>query len=184
MYQKYPRALHLPWSEGSTNDDKFLKDVQFFDKKMVVVTEKMDGENTTMYSDHIHARSVSSRSHPSRNWVKSFHGSLAHNIPPGWRICGENVFAQHSIKYTNLKSYFYAFSIWNDKNMCLDWDSTVEWSELLGLELVPVIYRGVFDKKAIEASWKACNEREVSEGYVVRLISEFPYTAFMYAKTM
>ena len=40
MYQKYPRTLHLPWSEGATNDDKILKSVEHFEGKQVVITEK------------------------------------------------------------------------------------------------------------------------------------------------
>lgn len=42
----------------------------------VVVTEKIDGENTTMYPDHIHARSLDSNHHPSRNIVKQLHGQV------------------------------------------------------------------------------------------------------------
>lgn len=41
-----------------------------FLKGPVVITEKMDGENTTLYRDGLHARSLDSRHHPSRNWVK------------------------------------------------------------------------------------------------------------------
>ena len=48
---KYPRTYHLPWSEGRTDDDKVLSDDSQFIGKYVVVTEKMDGENTTIYSD-------------------------------------------------------------------------------------------------------------------------------------
>jgi len=42
----------------------------------VVVTEKMDGENTTMYCDNIHARSIDGRHHPSRDWVKMTVGEI------------------------------------------------------------------------------------------------------------
>ena len=68
-YVKYPRTLHLPWSYG-TSDDKFLKDTLNFDDEEVVVTEKLDGENTTLYNDYIHARSLEYDSHQSRNLIK------------------------------------------------------------------------------------------------------------------
>ena len=42
---KYPRTYHLPWSLGSTNDDKFMEDTVSFIGKRIVITEKMDGEN-------------------------------------------------------------------------------------------------------------------------------------------
>ena len=35
--------------------------------KQVIVTEKMDGENTSMYRHRIHARSIDSLPHPSRD---------------------------------------------------------------------------------------------------------------------
>lgn len=106
---KYPRTYHLPWSCSISNDDRILHDLSCFQNRRVIVTEKMDGENTTMYRDHIHARSVDSRNHPSRNWVKNLWGRLSHDIPSGWRICGENLFATHSISYSNLQSYFLDF---------------------------------------------------------------------------
>ena len=107
---KHPRILHLPWSPGISRDDKVLDDPSIFVDKQVVVTEKMDGENTTFYKDGLHARSVNSGSHPSRSWVKDLHARMAWRIPEGIRICGENLYAKHSIHYTDLPSYFLVFS--------------------------------------------------------------------------
>ena len=70
---KYPRTLHIPSSPGATSDDKMLtasQYVEFFQGRNIQITEKMDGENTTLYSDYLHARSLDSRHHPSRDWVK------------------------------------------------------------------------------------------------------------------
>src|SRR3546814_14895421 len=100
----------------------------------------MDGENTTLYRDYIHARSVDGRSHPSRDWVKQFRSGIAADIPEGWRVCGENLFAKHSIHYTALPTYFMEFPIWHDRNMRLGWDEMLEWFEWLGLQPVPVLY--------------------------------------------
>jgi len=111
MLTKYPRTTHLPWSEGGSDDDRILRSTEHFRNKIVVVTEKMDGENTTMYSQHIHARSLDSKHHPSRDWVKNFWQQIRFNIPEGYRICGENMYGTHSIHYNNLKSYFLGFSI-------------------------------------------------------------------------
>jgi hypothetical protein len=149
MYFKYPRTPHLPWSPGATSDDVYLVDVSTFEGHEVVVTLKMDGENTTMYRDHIHARSLDSGHHPSRAWVKGLHGTIAHLIPDAWRLCGENLFAEHSIHYSDLPSYFMLFSIWNEANNCLSWDETIEWAALLELEIVPILYRGRWDEKMI-----------------------------------
>ncbi len=60
---KYHRTPHLPFSEGATSDDKILKtDDHFYRMEDVVVTIKMDGENTTVYPDGtFHARSIASK---------------------------------------------------------------------------------------------------------------------------
>lgn len=170
--------MHLPWSPGATEDDVRLIDVANFIGKEVVVTEKMDGENTTMYSDHIHARSLDSAHHPSRTWVKAFHATLNRDIPEGWRVCGENLFARHSIAYDALPSYFMAFSIWNADNEALSWDETLEWCELLGLTTVPVLYRGVWDERAIRNLYNPSEDAGRMEGYVVRVAGAIPYKAF------
>ena len=177
-YIKYSRTFHLPWSEGITSDDKIIRSLKHFEGKYVIATEKMDGENTSMYTDYIHARSINSNNHPSRNWVKGLWSEIKYNIPEQWRLCGENLFAKHSIHYTSennnlLKSFFYMFSIWDERNMCLSWNETKEWAELLDLELVPVLYEGVFDidaLKNIDVTHK--------EGYVLRIQDEFHYSNF------
>lgn len=179
MKKKYPKTFHLPWSLGKTNDDKTLKNVEHFVGKEVVVTEKLDGENTSFSHDYIHARSLDSANHPSRNWVKMLQASIAHEIPENVRLCGENVFAKHSIYYEELPSYFLLFSVWNENNICLSWDKTVEVASLLQLETVPVLYRGIYDEKKIKELYlKTSVFGGEQEGYVVRLAESFHYDDF------
>ena len=173
---KYPRTFHLPWSEGRTSDDKVLLTDDIFVGKQVVVTEKMDGENTTMYSDNIHARSLDSRNHSSRNWIKSFWGGIKHDIPANWRICGENVYAQHAIAYDSLESYFYGFSIWDD-NQCMSWDDTVAYFTMLDIPSVPVLYSGIYDRDIIMNLWNGTDQNK-HEGYVIRTANGFDYDDF------
>lgn len=178
---KYPRSFHLPWSRGYTDDDKVARNVNHFIGKEVVVTEKLDGEGTTLYRDYMHARSIHSANHPSRHWVKTFHANFAYRIPKDWRLCGENVYAKHSIYYQGLTSYFYLFSIWNEENICLSWDETVAFAAELGIETVPVLYRGIFDEEQIKRTFtgKSFFEGE-QEGYVIRNTSSFHYEDFRY----
>jgi len=196
MYTKYPRTLHFPWSPGRTDDDKVLdgwiKDFSkdsagilvraidaCFANKQIVVTEKLDGENTSMYSNHVHARSLDSKHHPSRTWVKRIQSEIGHSIPVDWRVCGENVYAKHSIFYDKLTAYFYIYSIWNEKNECLSWDETKEWASLLDLETVPVLYEGIWDEEAVKACWTGKSRfGKQQEGYVVRLRDRFNYADF------
>lgn len=175
---KYPRTAHLPWSQGIVGDDLILADLSVFAGHEVVVTEKMDGENATLYRDGLHARSLESAHHPSRSWVKALWAGIAHAIPPGWRLCGENLYARHSIAYHHLPSYFLLFSIWDECNACLSWDETCRWAARLGLELVPVLYRGVWDEARIKSLYQPVIAGDECEGYVVRLAGAFPFDAF------
>ena len=176
-YVKYPRTHHFPWSCDISSDDRVVRDFSGFDGKRVIVTEKMDGENTSLYTDHIHARSVDSGGHPSRAWVKNFWGRMSYEIPKGWRICGENMFAEHSIWYDNLSSYFLGFSVWDEHNYCLSWRDTLEWFDLLGIESVPVLWEGVFDEERIRMLGSDM-DLDRQEGYVVRLEEGFAYKDF------
>ena len=74
MRVHYPRTPHLPWSPGVSADDVRAADLAGLAGREVVVTEKLDGENTTLYRDGLHARSLDSAHHPSRAWVKSLQG--------------------------------------------------------------------------------------------------------------
>jgi len=176
-YVKYPRTHHLPWSDGVNSDDRVIDNLSAFEGKRVIVTEKMDGENTTLYRDYTHARSVDGRSHPSRNWVKQFWSTISADIPEGWRVCGENLYAKHSISYDKLSTYFMGFSIWNERNICLSWDETIEWFDLMGVTPVPVLYDGVFDEKVIRGLWDK-KDWDTTEGYVVRVADAIEYGDF------
>ncbi|MCB9639389.1 MAG: RNA ligase family protein [Myxococcales bacterium] len=172
---KYPRTPHLPWSPGISSDDLKVSDISRLEDQEIIVTEKMDGENTTIYRDGLHARSLSSGHHPSRSWVKQLQQQIGYMLPEGWRICGENLFARHSILYDALPSYFLMFSIWDHDNCCLSWDETIEWAGMLGLSTPPVLYRGKWDEKFLRGLRVPT---ETSEGYVVRRAGSFTYEDF------
>lgn len=172
---KYPRTPHLPWSPGVSSDDLKKGSIDHFIGREVVVTEKMDGENTTMYPDYIHARSIDGRHHPSRNRVKGLHGAIAHRIPEGWRLCGENLYARHSIAYENLHGYFYLFAVWNERNESLAWGDVEEWGARLDLPVPRVLYRGEWDEHLIRDIEVDTN---TTEGYVVRSADAFPFADF------
>ncbi|MFF5212878.1 RNA ligase family protein [Streptosporangium sp. NPDC000396] len=174
MRTHYPRTAHLPWSPGATSDDMRAGDLSGLVGREVVVTEKLDGENTTLYSDGLHARSLDSAHHPSRAWVKALQGRIASAIPRGWRVCGENLYARHSIEYRDLESWFYGFSVW-DGDRCLDWDRTVRFTRRLGIPVPPVLWRGVFDERALRALRLDTSRQE---GYVVRTVEGFDREEF------
>lgn len=165
---KYPRTPHLPWSEGTSSDDKKLPDTSNFEGEFVVITEKMDGENTTMYHDGVHARSLDSKGGEDRDWVKAFWANIRHDIPKGWRICGENLWARHSIPYDNLQSFFYGFNIWDEDNRCLPWCSTAALFEEIGITPVKVLYEGIWNEELVRQLTRSL-DTERTEGLVVAI---------------
>lgn len=177
MRTHYPRTPHLPWSPGAAADDVRVAGPGAFAGlagREVVVTEKLDGENTTLYADGLHARSLDSAHHPSRAWVKGLQGRIAARIPAGRRVCGENMYARHSLPYEDLDSWFYGFSVW-DGERCLDWDATVRFLRGLGVPTPRVLWRGTFDERALR---KLKLDTTRQEGYVVRTVDGFAYEDF------
>lgn len=178
----YPSTPHLHWSDGVQRDDKRMRpqDLANFIGKEIVASEKRDGENNTLYTDRIHARSVDGRHHPSRDWLKNWWSKFRHEIPEGYRICGEGLWARHSITYHLGKDgmFFEGFSMWDDRNRCLSWDETMLYFELLGIKSVPVLYRGIFDEDVIKKLYDPKRDYEKSEGYVIRLAEGFHYSKF------
>lgn len=177
---KYPKTYHLPFSKAVQKDDKILKEYNLFTEQEIVVTTKMDGENTSIYSDgYTHARSIDSTTNWTRDIVKKIASVIHHDIPEGYRLCCENVYAKHSIQYPDnyLEGYLYLLSIWNEKNECLSWDDTVTYAELLDLPTPKVLYRGVYDENIL----KGISENldfNLEEGFVARLTKKIELKDF------
>lgn len=164
---KFPRILHLPGSPGLTAGDRVLRDLSGLQGCHLVVTEKMDGENTTFMSDICFARSPGSASHPSQGVVKTIWAGVCSDIPAGWRVCGENLRATHSVPYRELAGYFQVFAVFNEHGSCLSWSETEEWSGLLGLPTVPILWQGD-NLDAACSVWAERAHTERSDGFVVR----------------
>lgn len=193
---KAPRTLHLPWSPCADPDDRFVRpqDLEWLRAREVVVLEKLDGENTTLgpEEDYVHARSTDGYPrHPSRSRMRARHAALWRDIPPGFRVCGENVDALHSAAYHDLcaddgtPDRFFVFSIW-DRDQALGWDETALYARLLGLSPIPELYRGPLDEAVLRGlttqptlrGARRSGSQDPSEGYVVRPLGPFRLTDF------
>lgn len=182
---KAPRIYHLPWSEVLTKDDKFIKSIDIFKDKEVIVTLKMDGENTSLYNDgSFHAKSLDSKAHASRDWLHSWWNQrlysdnylLIYNKYKDLRIVGENMKGYHSIEYNNLRSFFFLHSAWNGTK-CLSWEETANIAFVLNIKIAPILYRGLYDEKAIREFDKLeTYDDDLVEGYVIRNSNSFEYT--------
>lgn len=154
-----------------------------FGGKRVVVTEKMDGESTTIYSTgECHARSLDSAGHPSRDYVRGKAREIScMGFPEGWRLMGENLYAKHSIAYDLLPDYFVVFGVADASNIARSWSEVEEWSNLLELPHAPVLWKGLWDTRKVRSLYpfeSQINSSGTSEGYVVRLEGPFPMINF------
>ncbi|WP_291721623.1 RNA ligase family protein [Bernardetia sp.] len=184
-YYKYPRTFHLPYSPKRGSDDKVLYSDSDFEGKKVVVMEKMDGENATLYTNHLHARSLDSTKDESHRWLERFRNYISSQLESleNWRLCGENLFYKHTIFYQDLQSIFLGYSLWVEKegrNISLSWTDTKTTFESIGISYPTIIYEGVYDKKEILKNFEAYKNqknRQV-EGFVIRLEEAFLYEDF------
>lgn len=176
--EKFVRIPHLPWSPGGTVDDKVLLTDEHFYGREVIQTTKFDGENTTMTRNKVYARSPdSSMRHESRSYVARIWSAIRADIPEGWRIVGENMYAKHSIHYDYLPSYFLMFAVINESGIFLPWEETMEWAELLNLETVYELWDGVYDQGVVKMgqlhNTQYTADLGEGEGYVVRVKAAF-----------
>lgn len=182
---KYPRTPHLPYSMSKTDDDKTLPDDSQFEDMNVVVTIKMDGENTTVYPDgYIHARSLDGTGYEWQNWLKSYVWNFCQKIPENCRIVGENLYAKHSIgyKFNDISDTFQVFAIIYE-HFVTSWDDVEEFCLFNMLTHVDVIYKGIYDKNKIMKSFeekkkKLAEKGQDIEGFVVRNADCFPIEDF------
>lgn len=171
---KYPRTMHVPFSENLQNDDRKIESMDTLWGKNVIIGEKLDGENCSLHSNGIHARSEDGDSYPWQSTVKSLWGSIRYKIPEHIQICGENMYAKHSIYYDGLTSFYYVFNVIDKKRkVFLSTDECLSWCEELGLEYVPILYKGILTPDKCQMPKTSAFANEV-EGYVIRVAEEFP----------
>ncbi|MCH2164995.1 MAG: RNA ligase family protein [Marinovum sp.] len=170
--QKYGRTYHFPFSPGVQSDDKIIPSLERFDGQDVVVTEKMDGENTTIHPGGCHPRSPDARYHPSRDWMMAFAATISHQLESDERIIGEYLYARHSIAYDALSSYFLGFA-WVKADVFQPWDATRSRLDALGIQSVPELCQGTFDLSSIQDLAGSLDTAK-QEGFVMRLTGAFP----------
>ena len=184
---KYPRTYHLPYSPGATKDDKKLQTgwFDYYKEKEIVITAKLDGENTCFSSQDVYARShgAPTRSPWSRNlWDPSngLYWKIKHMIGESELIFGENLYGEHSITYDKLPSYWFMFAGYDkETDIWYSWDDVKLMASYLEVPHVPELWTGVIDtelqlKELVE---KFVNEPEIygpqREGVVIRLRDQF-----------
>lgn len=174
-YKKFPKTYHLPFSKTISSDDKVLnkKNYDLLTNKNIVVLEKLDGENTTLYSNYLHARSIDSPTNWTRDYITKKWSNISYMIESDERIICENLYAKHSIEYKKgyLEDYVYLLSVIKN-NIILSWEEMKIYSKKLNLPLPQELYNGPFDLKILEKLSLKINE-ETQEGFVFRITENF-----------
>lgn len=173
---KYPRTYHVAFSPGATSDDKiqpqWLECINGWSR--FVLTEKMDGENTSLSKDGVFARSHTSPSiSPWSQWIRQDWASKMYLMDDGIEIFSENLEGIHSIEYENLSSYFYVFAVRvNNKDMWLSWEDVKMYADYFGYPTVPLIATNGFDyadkKQWVEIANQPSMYGSIKEGMVIR----------------
>jgi hypothetical protein len=178
---KYNRTFHMPWSPGGTNDDKRATSVDSLLGKKIVITEKMDGSNTSIESQGCFARThAGPPTHKSFDQLKALHANIKHNLSIDLQYFGEWCYAKHSIEYTELPGYFLLFNVRDlVVDFWFDWEGVELLAKELGLPTVPVLFKGTINsekelKDLVESLMQqpsACGG--IREGVVARIADTF-----------
>lgn len=154
----------------------------FFANNILVHNCALKGSEGVMARSHGQETSCS-----SFNYIKNVHyyPNMQDIIDQNLIVCGENLFAIHSIEYSNLQDFFYVYHIVDgNSNTFIDYDDMVQWATTHNMLVVPEVYRGTIpslqwlEKFMADELKKPSNLGGVKEGFVVRVKSAFPVEDF------
>lgn len=186
---KYPSTPYWPKSPTVDPDDLIVDDPARFVGNTVVVTEKLDGGNTSIWNGEVYARSTGQPSHAG--WmamVRKHHAwkTLGHTETV---IYGEDLFGIHSIEYDPIpeRHTFRPFAVRKidaEEDTFLEWDQVVDHALMIEVPTVPVLFLGRFQNVKEIDEWFAHHLNEPSnlgldrEGFVIRSADSFPANKF------
>lgn len=185
---KYNRTFHFAFSKGATNDDKIAASIDTLLNVDIVITEKMDGSNTSLETNGCFARTHSGPPiHPSFDSLKALHASIKYKIPNNIQFFGEWCFALHSVSYNELPGYFMMFNVRDlssDDIVWYSWDDVELWALELEVPTVPVLFKGIVKtaqelQELVESFMiqpSKCGG--IREGVVVRVARQFHDSEF------
>ncbi len=164
-YTLAPKPYH--WIGSSVpKGNLVLEDESLWEQKEVVVTLQTCGLPFTGYSDYCHGEKLEATLPPA---VKTALGDKLTVLDADMRVCG-----------TYLNERLYLTAVWVE-NDCFDWAETQDYALFLNMPLPPVLWEGIYDKKAImDAFEKATYSTKI--GYEIRLKKGFK--AFDWGKSV
>lgn len=193
--RKYGRTYHFPFSPGTTSDDRI--NTAYWDSvsqlQTVIHTEKLDGENNCLSQYGVFARSHAA---PTVSpWTRAIRErwELIKRDLGDYELFGENLYAVHSIRYTDLPEHFYIFGV-REHDRWLSWEETVFIASCFDFPTVPVLKtvtdlsdRNTFENDLLQLVQQPSAFGSVDvlsgnvcsmEGVVTRNVGEYPLADF------
>lgn len=138
--RKYGRTYHFPFSPGTTSDDRIHHDywevISGIDT--VIHTEKLDGENNCISQYGVFARSHAAPTvSPWTSFLRQKWELIKRDLGD-YEIFGENLYAIHSIEYSNIDSHYYVFGV-REHDQWLSWEETEFIAAAFDFPIVPVL---------------------------------------------
>lgn len=185
---KFHKIWHIFESPGMTNGDKKL-DKDWFDRfflgKEIVITEKLDGENTSFTNQGVFARSNIPTDSPWSVNLRVDFPYIKNLLSDNEIVFGENLYGIHSITYNKLPCYWHMFACYDtNTKIWYSWDDVELMSSILDRPTVPVLFRGILNskKEVLDLINEFMSQPSTygveKEGVVIRLASEIPDDKF------
>ncbi len=152
MFKKYEKIYRIPIPQYDVKGKFFLnkEEVKKLLSGKVVVEEKMDGANVGIirHKQGFHLQKRGSLVGPSTheqfnffyNWANKKYNDIM-EIPIGYLVYAELLFAVHSIFYDKLPDYILVFDVWDGERF-LDKQERNEFCYKYNFKQVPFIYDG------------------------------------------
>jgi len=178
---KYSSTPHWPHSLTVHRDDTYHRNAEFFVGKEVVITEKLDGGNTSLHNGEVYARSTVGVSHAGWMGMVRKHHAWKTTGMTRYMIYGEDIAALHSLPYSVPEDQTYHVFAVRDlhTDTWLAWDDVQIVAQQYNLSVVPLLFRGVFQNLNEIQKWFTTNLKLPSafgvekEGFVMRTADGF-----------
>jgi len=160
----------IPYLDNSPSQGRLGIFLSAFIGEHITVTEKMDGEITSLYkSGYFHSRSLTRTPHWSRTRFSAKALEYALILKDGESLVFENMQGTHTVEYNDLESYHYLLYFIRGR-VVRSVKETTKTAEANGLTMPTVLFSGV-----LKSHRDLVGLAGYREGYVIRLSRSFPY---------
>lgn len=174
---RYPHTPHLAWlGAGKPRGDKVLPPSEESEMLSgeVVVEEKLDGANLGFFVDehgvlygqnrgsYIDLEAPLGQWKPLKRWLSTRRQALVEALKPNLMLFGEWCYAVHSVRYTRLPDWFFAFDVY-DRSAGEFWsvERRDDLASRVNIMVVPKMARGHFDVDSLK---KLLGRSRVTDG--------------------